>query len=68
MSSRRIDVILTSCACWVGPRQLCKKLSDFENEIYRVQLGVFVTKFGHKSLLSLSAQPDLCERTGKNNC
>ena len=28
MSSRRIDVILTSCACWVGPRQVCKKLSD----------------------------------------
>ena len=36
---------------------MCKKLSDLENEIYRVHLGVFLTKFGHKLLLSLSAQP-----------
>ena len=35
-----------------------KKLSDLENEIYRVQSGVLPTKFGHKLLLSLSAQPD----------
>ena len=58
MSSHRIDVLLTSCACWVGPRQVCKKLSDLENEIFRVQLGVFLIIFGHKLLLSLSAQPD----------
>ena len=31
-SSRRIDIILISCACWVGPRQMCKKLSDLEND------------------------------------
>ena len=37
---------------------MCKKLSDLENEIYHVQLGVFLTKFGHKLLLSISAQPD----------
>ena len=35
-----------------------KKLSDLENEIYRAHSGVLPTKFGHKSLLSLSAQPD----------
>ena len=57
-SSRRIDIILTSCACWVCPRQVCKKLSDLENEIYRVRYGLFITKFGHKLLLSLFAQPD----------
>ena len=65
---RRNDVVLvsmwrhhvasTSYACWVWPRQVCKKLSDLENEIYRVQSGVLPTKFGHKLLLSLSAQPD----------
>ena len=65
---RRNDVVLTSmwhhhvastsCACWVWPRQVCKKLSDLENEIYRVQSGVLPTNFGHKLLLSLSAQPD----------
>ena len=54
----RHHVILMSCACWVRPRQVCKMLSDLENEIYRVQLSVFLTKFGHKYLLSLSAQPD----------
>ena len=37
---------------------MCKLLSDLENEIYRVQYGVFLTKFGHKLLVSLSAQPD----------
>ena len=37
---------------------MCKKLSELENEIYRVQLDIFLTKFGHKLLLSLSAQPD----------
>ena len=50
---------------------MCKRVSDLENEIYRVQfrrsrcisnglegVGVFLTKFGHKLLLSLSAQPD----------
>ena len=57
-SWRRSDVSPTSCASWVWPRQVCKKLSDLENEIYRVQLGVFLTKFGHKLLLSLSAQSD----------
>ena len=36
-SSCRIDVILKLCACWVGLRQVCKKLSDLENEVYRVQ-------------------------------
>ena len=36
---------------------MCKKLSDLENEIFRVQLGVFLTKFGHELLLSLFAQP-----------
>ena len=35
-----------------------KKLSDLENEIYRVQSGVLPTEFKHKLLLSLSAQPD----------
>ena len=35
-----------------------EKLANLENEIYRVQYGAFLTKFGHKSLLSLSAQPD----------
>ena len=41
------------------PRQLCKwMLFHLENEIYRVQSVVFPTKFGHKLLLSLSAQPD----------
>ena len=54
----RHHVASTSCACWVGPRQVCKNLSDLENEIYRVQKGVFLTIFGHKLLLSLSAQPD----------
>ena len=49
--SRRINVILTSCVCWVSPRQACLKLSDLENEIYRVQYGVFPTIFGHKWLL-----------------
>ena len=42
----RHHVILTSCACWVWPRQVCKTLSDLENKIYRVQLGVFLTKLG----------------------
>ena len=56
-SSRRI-VILTSWPAGCDPRQVCKKLSDLENEIYRVQKGVFLTKLGHKLLLSLSAQPD----------
>ena len=61
---RRNDVVLTSMwhhhvastsrACWVWPRQVCKKLSDLENEIYLVQSGVLPTKFGHKLLLSLS--------------
>ena len=51
-------VALTSCACWVCPRQVCKKLSYLENEIYRVQSGVLPTKFGHTLLLSISAQPD----------
>ena len=37
---------------------MCIKLPDLENEMYRVQYGVFLTKFGHKLLLSLSAQPD----------
>ena len=41
------------------PRQLCKwKLFHLENELYCVQSGVFPTKFGHKLLLSLSAQFD----------
>ena len=40
-------------------RQLCKwKLFYLENGIYRVQCGVFPTKFGHNLLLSLSAQLD----------
>ena len=37
---------------------VCKKLSDLENKMYRVQSGVLPTIFGHKLLLSLSAQPD----------
>ena len=45
---------------------MCKKLSDLENEIYRVQKGVFLTKFGHKLLLSLSAQPDYMRKNWKN--
>ena len=57
-STRRIDVTFMSCACWVWPRPVCKKLSDLENEIYRVQWGVFLTKFGQKLPFSLSAQPD----------
>ena len=61
-------VASTSCACWVWPRQVCKKLSDLENEIYRVQSGVLPTKFGHKLLLSLSAQPDYMWKNWKNNC
>ena len=35
-----------------------KRCVDLENEIYRVKSGVLPTKFGHKLLLSLSAQPD----------
>ena len=39
------------------PRQLCKwKLFHLENGLYRVQSGVLPIKFGHKLLLSLSAQ------------
>ena len=41
------------------PRELGKwKLFHLENGLYRVQSGVFPTKFGHKLLLSLSAQLD----------
>ena len=41
------------------PRQLCKwKLFYLDNGLYGVQSGVFTTKFGHKLLLSLSAQLD----------
>ena len=41
------------------PRQLCKwKLFYLENGLYRVRSGVFPTKFGHKLLLSFSAQLD----------
>ena len=41
------------------PRQVCKwSCWALENRLYRVQCGVFVTKFGHRLLLSLSAQPD----------
>ena len=41
------------------PRQLSKwKLFQIENGLYRVQSDVFLTKFGHKLLLSLSAQLD----------
>ena len=54
----RHHVTSRSCACWVWPRQVWKKLSDLENEIYHVQSGVLHTKFGRKLLLSLSAQPD----------
>ena len=32
------------------------KLFNLENGLYRVQSGVFLTKFGHILLLSLSAQ------------
>ena len=40
-------------------RQLCKwRLFQLENELYRVQSGVFPTKIEHKLLLSLSAQLD----------
>ena len=56
-SPRRNDAILTSCACGVGPRQVCKKLFGLENEIYRVQSGVLPKKSGHKLPFSLSAQP-----------
>ena len=41
------------------PRELGKwKLFHLENGLYRVQYGVFPTKFGHKLLLSLSALLD----------
>ena len=52
---RHFDVM---CLLGGTKTRVCKKLSDLENEIYRVQEGVFLTKFGHKLLLSLSAQPD----------
>ena len=41
------------------------KLFNLGNGHYHVQSGVFLTKFGHRLLLSLSAQPDMCERDGK---
>ena len=44
------------------------QLSNLENEIYYVQYGVFLTKCGHKLLLSLSAQPDYVWKSWKNNC
>ena len=34
------------------------KLSNLGNGLFCVQSGVFLTKFGHRLLLSLSAQPD----------
>ena len=34
------------------------KLFNLGNRLYCVQSGVFLTKFGHRLLLSLSAQPD----------
>ena len=47
------------------PKQECKKLSDLENEIYRVQYGVFLTKFGHKLLFLYLFSLIVCERFGK---
>ena len=44
------------------------KLSNLGNGLYCVQSGVFLTKFGHRLHLFLSAKPDMCERAGKNNC
>ena len=40
------------------PRQYVMNLFNFENGLYRVEINVFLTRFGHKLLLSLSAQPD----------
>ena len=54
--SKKINIVI---------KNVCKKLSDLENEIYRVQLGVFLTKFGHKLLLYLLGLT-ICERIGKN--
>ena len=36
------------------------KLFNLEMDSAVFKAGVFLTKFGHKLLLSLSAQPDLC--------
>ena len=58
MSSCHIDVILTLLPAGWDQDRCVKKLSDLENEIYRVQYGVFLTIFGHELLLSLSAQSD----------
>ena len=48
------------------PRQLCKwKLFHPENGLYRVQSGVFSTKFGHKLFLFYLLSLMMCERVGK---
>ena len=43
------------------------KLFTLGTGLYCVQSGVFLTKFGHRLLLSLSALI-MCERAGKINC
>ena len=44
------------------------KLFNLEIDSTAFKSGVFLTKFEHKLLLSLSAQPDFfCESVGKNN-
>ena len=45
----------------IGTQQLgCvnEQLFHLGNGLYCVQSGVFLTKFGHRLVLSLSAQPD----------
>ena len=41
------------------------KLFNLEMDSTVCKSGVFLTKFGHKLHISLSAQPDYCDSTGK---
>ena len=43
-------------------------LFNLGNGIYCIQCGVFLTKFGHRLLLSLSSQPDNVCKSWKNDC
>ena len=44
------------------------KLFNLEMDSTVFKSGVFLTKFGHKLLLSSSAQPDCVKVLEKNNC
>ena len=44
------------------------KLINLEMDSTVFKSGVFLAKFGHKLLLSLSAKPDYIGSVGKNNC